>query len=101
MSARDVRLAFERSSPPDQLPEGAGELKNESFESASSSCSSDHFHGIDLVVLFRNLLAGIFGKPFFPLEACALLQREPVKVADRIVVASGIHHHLQRMCTRG
>ena len=30
-----------------------------------------------------------------------LLQREPVKVADRVEVASGIHDHLQRMCARG
>jgi hypothetical protein len=59
------------------------------------------FHGIDLVVLFAICPQGYSANPFFPLEACALLQREPVKVADRIVVASGIHHHLQRMCTRG
>jgi hypothetical protein len=30
-----------------------------------------------------------------------LLQREPVKVADRVEVASSIHDHLQRMCARG
>jgi hypothetical protein len=30
-----------------------------------------------------------------------LLQREPIKVADRVVVASGMHDHLQRMGAPG
>jgi hypothetical protein len=72
---------------------------------------SDHFHGTDLawnrsgmesiwVLLFRTF-AGRIAKPFSSPEVRALLQREPVQVADRVVVASGIHDHLQRMCARG
>jgi hypothetical protein len=44
---------------------------------------------------------GASANPFSSPEVRALLQREPVKVADRVVVASGIHDHLQRMCARG
>ena len=70
-------------------------------QSTSSSFSQTTFMESIWVLLFAICSQGASANPFSSPEVRALLQREPVKVADRVVVASGIHDHLQGMCARG
>jgi hypothetical protein len=63
-----VHLAFERSSPPTSFPKERenSRMKALNLRAVRARQTTFMFHEIDLVVLFRNLLAGIFGKPLFP-----------------------------------